>query len=45
MENLTDKVSGVSTEGKIEAKAPVYAGLKLVEAANYEGPTSIKYWM
>lgn len=45
MENLTDKVSSVSIESKIEVKTSSYAGLRLIEAANYEGPTSIMYWM
>ena len=45
MEDLTDKVSDVSIRNKTEVRTKAYTGLRLVEVADYEGPTSVKYWM
>ncbi|NCO11612.1 hypothetical protein GW924_03345 [Candidatus Pacearchaeota archaeon] len=52
MENLQTKVGEVpigkerplGEAREIESPA-VYEGLTLVESANYDGKTSIKYWM
>jgi len=50
MENLQEKVSGVPAkveDRRVEEliKPMTYEGLTLVESANYNGGTSIRYWM
>tara|TARA_Y100000310_G_C20450252_1_gene700358 strand:+ start:124 stop:258 length:135 start_codon:yes stop_codon:yes gene_type:complete len=44
MEDLQQKVSETPTEVS-ETKPQVYQGLNLVESTDYNGGTSIKYWM
>ena len=49
MKELTNKIGGVSTEGKdklnVETKPIEYRGLNLTESTIYAGGTSIRYWM
>jgi len=45
MGNLQNKVEDVQIEVKTKIKPLAYKGLSLIEAVNYNGGTSIKYWM
>jgi len=44
MKDIQEKVD-VVPEVKMKIKSLAYQGLSLIESVNYNGGTSIKYWM
>ena len=45
LEETLNQVKSKKEEIKPVAEKPVYRGLQLIENREYQGPTSIKYWM
>jgi len=48
MENLEktlERFEPKKEETKDIVEKPIYEGLRLIEDKEYQGPTSIKYWM